>query len=160
MGSWPIIKVSLLLFSGPHLNCRRTLNLVLMVRLAQSLPTSSKQIGSGLIPAAWVIQLRFCFIDDFHIECTSLPVGVRQPPCGAQKLDTIHDYSLTYDPPPIPPGIPVEPISDVFEVRVPCCECEIPYVPEASSLLLLGSAATGLVGYATLQIRARRRNRS
>jgi hypothetical protein len=32
-----------------------------------------------------------------------------------------------------------------------------PVVPEASTLVLLGSAAAGLVGYASLQIRARRR---
>lgn len=35
-------------------------------------------------------------------------------------------------------------------------EEEIPVVPEASTLLLLGSAATGLAGYVGLQIRARR----
>jgi fimbrial isopeptide formation D2 family protein len=35
-----------------------------------------------------------------------------------------------------------------------------PVVPEASTLILLGTAATGLASYAGLQIRARRRSRS
>ena len=34
---------------------------------------------------------------------------------------------------------------------------ETPFVPEASTLILLGSAASGLAGYAGLQWRARRR---
>jgi hypothetical protein len=43
--------------------------------------------------------------------------------------------------------------SDVVEVDV--CD-EVPFVPEASTLVLLGSAASALAGYAGLQIRSRR----
>jgi hypothetical protein len=43
--------------------------------------------------------------------------------------------------------------SDVVEVEV--CD-EVPFVPEASTLLLLGSAASALAGYAGLQVRSRR----
>ena len=44
-----------------------------------------------------------------------------------------------------------EPVEIIVEEEAP------PVVPEASTLLLLGSAATGLAGYVGLQIRARRR---
>ena len=47
--------------------------------------------------------------------------------------------------------------SNVVEVGV--CE-EVPFVPEASTLVLLGSAASALAGYAGLQIRSRRHGRS
>jgi hypothetical protein len=39
----------------------------------------------------------------------------------------------------------------------PVPDPETPFVPEASTFLLLGSAASGLAGYVGLQIRARRR---
>jgi hypothetical protein len=52
--------------------------------------------------------------------------------------------------PPIDVDEPVEIIIDE----------ELPVIPEASTLLLLGSAASGLIGYAGLQIRARRRQGS
>jgi hypothetical protein len=44
-------------------------------------------------------------------------------------------------------------VSDVVEVNV--CE-EVPFVPEASTLVLLGSAVSALAGYAGLQFRSRR----
>jgi len=44
-----------------------------------------------------------------------------------------------------------EPVELIVEEEVP------PVIPEASTLLLLGSAVTGLAGYVGLQIRARRR---
>jgi fimbrial isopeptide formation D2 family protein len=43
--------------------------------------------------------------------------------------------------------------SDVVDVNV-CAE--VPFVPEASTLVLLGSAASALAGYVGLQIRSRR----
>jgi uncharacterized repeat protein (TIGR01451 family) len=49
------------------------------------------------------------------------------------------------------------PAEEPVELPSPCGE---PVVPEASTLILLGSAAAGLAGYVGLQIRARRRNRS
>jgi fimbrial isopeptide formation D2 family protein len=50
---------------------------------------------------------------------------------------------------PQPPIDVDEPVEIIIE--------ETPVIPEASTLILLGSAATGLAGYASLQIRARRR---
>ncbi len=41
----------------------------------------------------------------------------------------------------------------------PEAPADAPMVPEASTLLLLGSAASGMAGYVSLQIRARRRTR-
>jgi len=52
---------------------------------------------------------------------------------------------------PQPPVDVDEPVEIIVEQEGP------PVVPEASTLLLLGSAATGLAGYVGLQIRARRR---
>ena len=55
---------------------------------------------------------------------------------------------------PQPPIDVDDPVEIIIEEEVP------PVIPEASTLILLGSAATGLVGYASLQIRARRRKGS
>jgi uncharacterized repeat protein (TIGR01451 family) len=75
---------------------------------------------------------------------------------------------LTYPPPQLieneacveytdDTGAPQGPIcQEEPTVLVPCTEI----VPEASTLILLGTAATGLAGYVGVQIRARRRNRS
>jgi len=47
-----------------------------------------------------------------------------------------------------------DPVKIIIEEEVPAV------VPEASTLILMGSAASGLIGYAGLQIRARKRKRS
>jgi hypothetical protein len=57
---------------------------------------------------------------------------------GTQKIRI--DIPICEEPPPPPPPPP-----------------ETPFVPEASTLLLLGSGITGLAGYAGLQWRARRK---
>jgi uncharacterized repeat protein (TIGR01451 family) len=57
-----------------------------------------------------------------------------------------------------PDGQSWGPITVEEPVRLPA-PCEV-VVPEASTLILLGGAATGLAGYVGLQIRARRRKRS
>ena len=46
---------------------------------------------------------------------------------------------------------------DSAEIEI--CPGPTPFVPEASTLILMGSAATGLTGYIGMQIRARRRRR-
>lgn len=58
-----------------------------------------------------------------------------------------------------PDGQSWGPIRAEEPVRLPA-PCGEVVIPEASTLILLGSAATGLAGYVGLQIRARRRNRS
>jgi fimbrial isopeptide formation D2 family protein len=47
-----------------------------------------------------------------------------------------------------------DPVKIIIEEEVPAV------VPEASTIILMGSAASGLIGYAGLQIRARKRKRS
>ncbi len=58
-----------------------------------------------------------------------------------------------------PDGRSWGPIPAEEPVRLPA-PCGEVVIPEASTLILLGSAATGLAGYVGLQLRARRRNRS
>jgi fimbrial isopeptide formation D2 family protein len=53
---------------------------------------------------------------------------------------------------PQPPVDAEEPVKIVVEEQIP------PVVPEASSLLLVGSAVCGLAGYASLQLLSRRRH--
>lgn len=55
---------------------------------------------------------------------------------------------------PQPPIDVDEPVEIIIEEEIP------PVIPEASTLILLGSAASGLAGYVGLQIRARRRRGS
>jgi uncharacterized repeat protein (TIGR01451 family) len=75
------------------------------------------------------------------------------PPGGTVIINTAYvEYTD-------PDGQSWGPISADEPVRLPA-PCGEPVIPEASTLILLGSAATGLAGYVGLQIRARRRNRS
>lgn len=53
-------------------------------------------------------------------------------------------------------GSPQPPIDTEVPVEI-IIEQEVPIIPEASTLILFGGAATGLAGYVGLQIRARRR---
>jgi fimbrial isopeptide formation D2 family protein len=53
-----------------------------------------------------------------------------------------------------PDGSPGERLYTEVPVKLEICT---PFVPEASTIVLLGSAVTGLAGYIGLQIRARRR---
>lgn len=65
----------------------------------------------------------------------------------------INDATLEYEDEegnPQPPIDVDEPVEIIIEEEIP------PVIPEASTLFLLGSAATGLAGYVGLQIRARR----
>ena len=55
-------------------------------------------------------------------------------------------------------GNPQDPLSEEQPVVIEIEEEVPPIIPEASTLVLLGSAATGLAGYVGLQIQARRRN--
>lgn len=57
-------------------------------------------------------------------------------------------------------GQPQEPVDTTVDPAVvEICPGPTPFVPEASTLILMGSAATGLTGYIGMQIRARRRRR-
>lgn len=70
---------------------------------------------------------------------------------GAGQV-VINEATVEYvadDGSPQPPIDTDEPVRIIIE--------EVPIIPEASTLLLLGGAATGLAGYVGLQIRARRR---
>lgn len=57
-----------------------------------------------------------------------------------------------------PDGHPWGPIRVSVPVKI--VPCTPPVIPEASTLILVGGAATGLAGYIGLQIRARRRKGS
>jgi uncharacterized repeat protein (TIGR01451 family) len=74
------------------------------------------------------------------------------PPGGTVIINTAY---VEYDD---PDGQSWGPIYAEEPVRLPA-PCGEVVIPEASTLILLGSAATGLAGYVGLQIRARRRNR-
>ena len=75
------------------------------------------------------------------------------PPGGTVIINTAYvEYTD-------PDGQSWGPIPAEEPVRLPA-PCGEVVIPEASTLILLGSAATGLAGYVGLQIRARRRNRS
>jgi uncharacterized repeat protein (TIGR01451 family) len=75
------------------------------------------------------------------------------PPGGTVIINTAYvEYTD-------PDGQSWGPIPAEEPVRLPA-PCGEVVVPEASTLILLGSAATGLAGYVGLQIRARRRKRS
>jgi uncharacterized repeat protein (TIGR01451 family) len=75
------------------------------------------------------------------------------PPGGTVIINTAYvEYTD-------PDGGSWGPIPAEEPVRLPA-PCGEVVIPEASTLILLGSAATGLAGYVGLQIRARRRNRS
>lgn len=70
---------------------------------------------------------------------------------GAGEI-VINDAIVEFDDEngsPQPPIDTEEPVRIIIE--------EVPIIPEASTLILLGGAATGLAGYVGLQIRARRR---
>jgi hypothetical protein len=57
-------------------------------------------------------------------------------------------------------GQPQDPVDTTVDPAVVAiCPGPTPFVPEASTLILMGSAATGLTGYIGMQIRARRRRR-
>jgi uncharacterized repeat protein (TIGR01451 family) len=72
------------------------------------------------------------------------------PPGGTVIINTAYvEYTD-------PDGHPWGPISADEPVRLPAPCAEV-VIPEASTLILLGTAATGLAGYVGLQIRARRR---
>lgn len=84
------------------------------------------------------------------IDCTLIgPVTPGQVILNTATLEYTDDENN-----PQPPVDVDEPVEIIVEEELP------PVVPEASTLILLGSAASGLVGYAGLQLRARRRKGS
>jgi fimbrial isopeptide formation D2 family protein len=84
------------------------------------------------------------------IDCTLVgPVTPGQVIINTARLEYTDDEGT-----PQPPIDVDDPVEIIIEEEVP------PVIPEASTLLLLGSGATGLIGYAGLQIRARRRKGS
>jgi hypothetical protein len=74
---------------------------------------------------------------------------------GGAGETVINDVTLEYDD---ENGSPQPPKHSDTPVRIIIIEEEVPVIPEASTLILLGGAVTGLAGYVGLQIRARRRN--
>lgn len=81
------------------------------------------------------------------VNCTLIgPIVEGQVIINTARLEYTDEGGEPQDPVDVD-----EPVEIVVEEEAP------PVVPEASTLLLLGSAATGLAGYVGLQIRARRR---
>jgi fimbrial isopeptide formation D2 family protein len=84
------------------------------------------------------------------IDCTLIgPIPANRVITNTATLEYTDDQDN-----PQPPIDVDEPVEIIIEEEVP------PVVPEASTLVLLGSAATGLAGYVSLQLRARRRRGS
>ncbi len=110
----------------------------------------------------------FTTMGTYTITGNTVVVTVASLAPGESFLITIETTVLSYPPEMViynqafleyvdPDDHPWGPIRTEAPVKlVPC----IPEIPEASTLILLGGAATGLAGYVGLQIRARRRNRS
>lgn len=85
----------------------------------------------------------------FQVKITCTVVG--PPPSSREVVNTaILEYTDDADD-------PQPPVTDDAKIRI---EESPPIIPEASTLLLLGSAASGMAGYVGLQIRARRRRES
>ncbi len=81
------------------------------------------------------------------VNCTLVgPIHAGQIILNTARLEYTDEGGNPQDPVDVD-----EPVEIIVEEEGP------PVVPEASTLLLLGSAATGLAGYVGLQIRARRR---
>jgi fimbrial isopeptide formation D2 family protein len=84
------------------------------------------------------------------IDCTLIgPITPGQVLINTATLEYTDDEDN-----PQPPVDVDEPVEIIIEEEVP------PVIPEASTIILMGSAATGLAGYVSLQLRARRRKGS
>jgi hypothetical protein len=98
-------------------------------------------------------------------EAFTIVITARLTQSPMPEVNVYNRARVDYNAPPPPDGdgSPQEPIfSETDTTRIPCCPQDVqrperPVVPEASTLILLGSAASGLAGYVSLQIRARRR---
>mgnify|MGYP003775075501 FL=1 len=82
------------------------------------------------------------------LPASASPAGLLPPLAGPAPLRQLTPRP-TILPPPRPTLTPTPTVSPVSPV---------PVVPEPSTLLLLGGAATGLGAYAGLQLRSRRRH--
>jgi len=101
---------------------------------------------------------------DYDDDSGRLTVSIPSVPAGA--FITITIYATVPDT--IPGNIPITNVACEYiqDKRVMCCgervyvkvrPCVEEFVPEAGSLLLLGSGLAGLAGYAGMRWRARRR---
>ena len=82
-----------------------------------------------------------------HIDCCSV---------GIAPKTTVTDAYFEYEN---ERGEAQDPIQTTEPAVVKIIAESAPFVPEASTLILMASAATGLTGYIGMQIRARRRRR-
>lgn len=118
----------------------------LSIEAASSTMGTAEIVGQSVVVNGGIdlAPLEFFLV---YIDCCSV---------GIAPKTTVTDAYVEYEN---EQGEAQDPIQTTEPAVVEIFEEPVPFVPEASTLILMGSAATGLTGYVGMQIRARRRKK-